>query len=157
MPSWISVNARHVPTLHCLNCGHQLAYCSSPRWYMSMEKHGGIILTGEAKELREKPAPVPLFPPQIAHSVTRAWTRASTVKSLTAWAMARPKVQTCTLGCRLLISAALPVILVENLRGFLQFFQVHSTTAWPHSIRVHFHVSFDVVQPNLCNWRGVVT
>jgi hypothetical protein len=95
MPSWLSVNARHVPTLHFPNCGHQLAYCSSQRWYMSMEKHGGIILTGEAKELRGKPVPVPLFPPQIAHSVTRAWTRASTVKSrpLTAWAMARPRYQ----------------------------------------------------------------
>jgi hypothetical protein len=31
-----------------LNCGHQLAYCSSPRWhlYMSIE-HGGMISTGE--------------------------------------------------------------------------------------------------------------
>jgi hypothetical protein len=23
------------------NCGHQLAYCSSPRWYVSVESHGG--------------------------------------------------------------------------------------------------------------------
>jgi hypothetical protein len=30
-----------------LNCGSQKAYCSSPRWYMSMETHGWIILTGE--------------------------------------------------------------------------------------------------------------
>jgi hypothetical protein len=30
-----------------LNCAHQLAYCSSPRSYMSMENHGGIIPTEE--------------------------------------------------------------------------------------------------------------
>jgi hypothetical protein len=30
-----------------LNCGHQLACCSSVRWYMSMENHGGMILMGE--------------------------------------------------------------------------------------------------------------
>jgi hypothetical protein len=27
--------------------------------------HGGMILTGKTKELREKPVPVPLCPPQI--------------------------------------------------------------------------------------------
>jgi hypothetical protein len=26
---------------------HQRAYCSSHRWYMSMENHGGIVLTGK--------------------------------------------------------------------------------------------------------------
>jgi hypothetical protein len=30
---------------------------------MSMESSGGMILTGESEELREKPVPVPLFPP----------------------------------------------------------------------------------------------
>jgi hypothetical protein len=30
-----------------LNCGHQRAYFSSPRWYISMGSHGGSILTGE--------------------------------------------------------------------------------------------------------------
>jgi hypothetical protein len=38
-----------------LNCGHQRVYCPSPRWYMSTESHGGIILTGETKELGDKP------------------------------------------------------------------------------------------------------
>jgi hypothetical protein len=28
-------------------CGHQRAYCSSTRWYMSMENYGEMILTGE--------------------------------------------------------------------------------------------------------------
>jgi hypothetical protein len=32
-----------------LNCCHKLTYCSSPRWYMSMENDGGMILTGENK------------------------------------------------------------------------------------------------------------
>jgi hypothetical protein len=35
------------------NCGHQWAYFSSPKWYMSMESHGGMILTGKPEELRE--------------------------------------------------------------------------------------------------------
>jgi hypothetical protein len=30
-----------------LNCSHQQACCSSPRWYLSIESHGGMILTGE--------------------------------------------------------------------------------------------------------------
>jgi hypothetical protein len=30
----------------CLKCGHQCAYFSYPRWYMSMESHGWMLLTG---------------------------------------------------------------------------------------------------------------
>jgi hypothetical protein len=30
-----------------LNCGHQRAYCSFPKWYMSMNNHGGMTLTEE--------------------------------------------------------------------------------------------------------------
>jgi hypothetical protein len=30
-----------------VNCGHQQAYCSSLRWYMNIENHGGMILSGE--------------------------------------------------------------------------------------------------------------
>jgi hypothetical protein len=29
-----------------VNCSHQRAYCSSARWYVSMDRHGGILLTG---------------------------------------------------------------------------------------------------------------
>jgi len=59
---------------------------------MSMESHGGMILTGETQELGEKPVPVPLRPPQIPHRLIRVRTRASAVTGrwLTAWAMARP-------------------------------------------------------------------
>jgi hypothetical protein len=32
---------------------------------MSVESHGGMILTGETDELGEKLVPVPLCPPQI--------------------------------------------------------------------------------------------
>jgi hypothetical protein len=63
------------------NCGHQRAYCSSPKWSMSMESHGGMILTGKTEELGEKPVPVPLCPPQIQHGPTRARTRASAVRN----------------------------------------------------------------------------
>jgi hypothetical protein len=31
-----------------LNCGHQRAYCSSSMWYISMDRHGGIISTGNS-------------------------------------------------------------------------------------------------------------
>jgi hypothetical protein len=30
-----------------VNCGHELACCSSLRSYMSVDSHGGKILTGE--------------------------------------------------------------------------------------------------------------
>jgi hypothetical protein len=40
-----------------LNCGHQQAYCSSSRWYMSVENHGGMILTGENWWARRKTCP----------------------------------------------------------------------------------------------------
>jgi hypothetical protein len=74
------------------NYGHQRAYCSSSRWYMSLDSHGRMILTGETKELGKKPVPVPLYPLQIPHGLTRTrtWATAVRVRRLMAWAMARP-------------------------------------------------------------------
>jgi hypothetical protein len=43
---------------------------------MSMDSHGGMMLTGETEELREKPVPVPFYP-QIPHGLTWAQTWAS--------------------------------------------------------------------------------
>jgi hypothetical protein len=40
-----------------LNCGYQGSYSSNSRYYMSMESHGGMILTGGTEELAEKPVP----------------------------------------------------------------------------------------------------
>jgi hypothetical protein len=40
-----SCSCRWVETMS-LNCGHGWAYCSFPRCYMSVERHGGMILTG---------------------------------------------------------------------------------------------------------------
>jgi hypothetical protein len=59
-----------------------------PPGYMSMESHGGMILTGKEDELGEKPVPEPLFPP---HGLTRVRTRVSAVtgRRLTVRAMAR--------------------------------------------------------------------
>jgi hypothetical protein len=34
-----------------LNCVHRRVYCSSPRWCMNMESHGGIISTGKKPHL----------------------------------------------------------------------------------------------------------
>jgi hypothetical protein len=36
-----------------LSRGNQQACSSYPRWYLSMESHGGMILTGGTNELRE--------------------------------------------------------------------------------------------------------
>jgi hypothetical protein len=63
-----------------LNCGQQWAYCSSPRWYMSMKRHGRMILTGETEELGEKTVPVSLRPPQIPHVLTWERTRTSALR-----------------------------------------------------------------------------
>jgi hypothetical protein len=62
---------------------------------MSLERDGGMIyLQGKTEELGEKPIPVPLFPPQIPHGLTRPRTRASAVRGrrLTTCAMARQSV-----------------------------------------------------------------
>jgi hypothetical protein len=48
--------------------------------YMSMESHGGIILTVKTEELGESPVPVPLCPPEVQNGLIRARTRASAVK-----------------------------------------------------------------------------
>jgi hypothetical protein len=50
---------------------------------------------GKTEELGEKPVPVPLYPPQIPHGLTRARTLSSAVRGrrLATWAMARPLLQ----------------------------------------------------------------
>jgi hypothetical protein len=37
-----------------LNCGHQRAYCTSRQQYMSMERHGGMKLTGQNRITQRK-------------------------------------------------------------------------------------------------------
>jgi hypothetical protein len=48
---------------------------------------------GKTEELREKPVPVPLCPPQILHGLTHAWNHDSEVtgRRLTAWTTAQPR------------------------------------------------------------------
>jgi hypothetical protein len=60
-----------------LNCGHQHAYCSSSIWYLSMEKHGGMILTGEEREIREKTCPRATL-----STINPTWTEPGTNSSL---------------------------------------------------------------------------
>jgi hypothetical protein len=57
-----------------------------------MTDDGGMKIGMGNRSTRRKPAPVPLYPPQIPHDLTRARTRAAEFGSqrLTAWAMARP-------------------------------------------------------------------
>jgi hypothetical protein len=56
---------------------------------------GGMKIGSGNRNTRRKAAPEPLCSPQIPHDQTRARTRAAAVGSqrLTAWAMARPKLQ----------------------------------------------------------------
>jgi hypothetical protein len=60
---------------------------------MSLVSDGGMIYWQEkTEEPGEKRVPVPLYPPQIPHGLTRARIRASAVRGrrLTTWGMARP-------------------------------------------------------------------
>jgi hypothetical protein len=62
-------------------------------FFQVMEHRWNEIDRGENRSTRgEKAVPVPLFPPQIPHILTRDRTRTSAVGSgrLTVWAMARP-------------------------------------------------------------------
>jgi hypothetical protein len=65
-----------------LNCGHQRAYCSSPRWYMCMESHGGMILAGGNRRSRRKTCPSAIMPVSIPRGLIRERTWASVGKSL---------------------------------------------------------------------------
>jgi hypothetical protein len=49
-----------------LNCGNKRADSSFPRWCVSIESHGRVILTGKTEKLWPKPVPVPLCLPQIS-------------------------------------------------------------------------------------------
>jgi len=76
------------------NCGHHWTYWSSPRWYsMSMESHGGIILTGENQRSRSAPL----------STINPTWTdmgQASAMRGrrLITHAMARPLRHAWVLG-----------------------------------------------------------
>jgi hypothetical protein len=56
----------------------------------------------KAEELREKPVPVSLCPPQISYGLTWVWTQASMVwgRQQTAWAMAWPLLHAVNSMCQ---------------------------------------------------------
>jgi hypothetical protein len=67
---------------------------------------GGMRIGRGSRSTRRKPAPIPLWPLQVAHDLTWARTRAAVVGSrwLTSWVMARPfhrrpAVKTETMNC----------------------------------------------------------
>jgi hypothetical protein len=70
-----------------LNCSLQWAYCSSPRWYMSMEPRWNDIVIGTPK-YSEMNLSVSLWPRKITHGPR--WVSAVKGRRLTNWAMARP-------------------------------------------------------------------
>jgi hypothetical protein len=49
---------------------------------MNVQSHGGMILTGDNRELGAEPVPVSLRLPQIPHRLTRAQTEDSAVKGV---------------------------------------------------------------------------
>jgi hypothetical protein len=74
----------------------QWGYCSSPRWRMTMEPHCNDTHMEKPKNLGGGgPVPVQLCPSQISHGLTRAQTRAFSVRCqwLTAWAIAKGSVR----------------------------------------------------------------
>jgi hypothetical protein len=82
-----------------LNCGHQRAFRSSPRWYMSMDRHGGIILTGKNRITRRKLCPIVTLSTTNPKWIdpNRTWASAVRDRRLTAWAMVRPCQKTTDL------------------------------------------------------------
>jgi hypothetical protein len=75
-----------------LNCCHQLVYCLSPRWYMSMGNRSGMLSdkVRTTEELGEERVLMLLLPPQISHRLTWARTRISVVRcrGVSAWTYA---------------------------------------------------------------------
>jgi hypothetical protein len=57
------------------HCGHLLACCTSPGWFMVMIVEQLVEAMGvrENRSTPMKPAPVPLCPPQIPRDLTRGW------------------------------------------------------------------------------------
>jgi hypothetical protein len=63
-----------------LNCRHHRAYCSSPRWYLSMDPRWNDIDRANRRTRRKNLIPVPLCPPQIPHGNNRSRTQATAVR-----------------------------------------------------------------------------
>jgi hypothetical protein len=82
-------------------------------------KIGGIKLGRGNRSTRRKPAPAPLYAPQIPHDQTRARTRAAAVGSqrLTAWAMARPSSRLVGLKSHELSYSSFVLTLEGNYRN----------------------------------------
>jgi hypothetical protein len=60
---------------------------------MSMDRYGGMSLTGKAEELREKPVPVPLCPPQITYGLIQVQTQGLHAKRMVTNCLSQGMVQ----------------------------------------------------------------
>jgi hypothetical protein len=86
---------------------------------MSMDRYGGMKLTGKTIEVGVKPVPAPLRPPQIPHELTRARGRPR---------CERPATNCLSHGHVLLILTANPIFslrLILNAYFSVLFNQLH--------------------------------
>jgi hypothetical protein len=57
-----------------LNRGHQRAYCSSPRWYMSIEKHGEMMMPAGNNSCFVHQSPLAILSAESSGSKYEKWT-----------------------------------------------------------------------------------
>jgi hypothetical protein len=60
-----------------LNCGHHWAYCSSSIWYMNVESHGGMTLTGKYRRTLRNACPSATL-----STTNSAWNEAGAIPGL---------------------------------------------------------------------------
>jgi hypothetical protein len=127
-----------------LNCGHQWAYCSSPKWCMSMERYGDVLLTRTTDKTERNLSQCQSVHHKSHVGLSRARTRASAVKGrrLTAWTMARScllfnsvpsKSETwkASLNKSKINQSSNPSSFVYVIMTSLQTFDFESLSAWP--------------------------
>jgi hypothetical protein len=58
-----------------LKCGHQQACCLSPRWYMSMENHGGMMMSTEENSWLVHLCSLAILPAERSGSKHEEWAK----------------------------------------------------------------------------------
>jgi hypothetical protein len=119
-----------------LNCCHQRAYYSSPRWYMTMERHVVMKLTEETRNARRISCPSSTFSTlNLSNRLNVEQTRTSALRYrwLTAWAIVR--------SCEKLLplSSSLIALMMAAVRPSHTLVNVYQTTRYYISQDSHFY------------------